>query len=138
MYIYTLLYSRYNVFSCTLSCSYSLHTTGAGAKDLAEAVIKVCEQPTNFKFLYPLDLPIEEKIELIAREIYRADGIEFSQYAKEQIERYKKQGTFVLFVCLFVLCFVCLLCVYLFIVCIVSDSNVFIVSFVCIVSSSKF
>jgi methylenetetrahydrofolate dehydrogenase (NADP+)/methenyltetrahydrofolate cyclohydrolase/formyltetrahydrofolate synthetase len=65
---------------------------GAGAKALAEAVIRACEHPSNFKLLYPLDLPIEEKIEIIAKEVYRADGIELSEEAMVKIERYKKQG----------------------------------------------
>ena len=51
---------------------------GAGAKALAEAVVKACEQPSHFKLLYNLDLSIAEKIEVICKEIYRADGIELS------------------------------------------------------------
>ena len=69
---------------------------GAGAKALAEAVVAVCEgptaRPTQFKFLYELDIPIAEKMAVIAREIYRADGIELSELAKSQVENYEKQG----------------------------------------------
>ncbi|KAH3846726.1 hypothetical protein DPMN_089028, partial [Dreissena polymorpha] len=65
---------------------------GRGAGDLAQAVERACSQPSNFKFLYDVSLPIEEKIRIIAQEIYGADGIELSPEAKEQIERYKKQG----------------------------------------------
>jgi methylenetetrahydrofolate dehydrogenase (NADP+)/methenyltetrahydrofolate cyclohydrolase/formyltetrahydrofolate synthetase len=65
---------------------------GAGAKKLAEAVIKAAEMPTNFKFLYPLEDTIKEKIETIAREIYRADGVDYSPEAEEQIERYTRLG----------------------------------------------
>jgi formyltetrahydrofolate synthetase len=65
---------------------------GAGAKKLAEAVIKAAEMPTDFKFLYPLEDTIKEKIETIAREIYRADGVDYSPEAEEQIERYTRQG----------------------------------------------
>ena len=65
---------------------------GAGAKSLAEAVLKACEQPSHFKFLYPLDRPIEEKIETIAKEIYHAGEVEFLPEAKEKIERYRRQG----------------------------------------------
>jgi methylenetetrahydrofolate dehydrogenase (NADP+) / methenyltetrahydrofolate cyclohydrolase / formyltetrahydrofolate synthetase len=65
---------------------------GAGAKALAEAVIAICEGPSDFKFLYDLDRPIEEKINTIATAIYRADGIELSELAKKQIETYTKQG----------------------------------------------
>ncbi|KAG2020278.1 C-1-tetrahydrofolate synthase [Coprinopsis cinerea AmutBmut pab1-1] len=65
---------------------------GAGARDLAEAVVAVCEGESQFKFLYDLDKPIEEKIDIICREIYGADGIELSDLARTQIETYTKQG----------------------------------------------
>jgi formyltetrahydrofolate synthetase len=65
---------------------------GSGAKKLAEAVIKAAEMPTDFKFLYPLEDTIKEKIETIAREIYRADGVDYSPEAEEQIARYTRQG----------------------------------------------
>ena len=45
---------------------------GKGAVALAEAVVKACEKPSKFEFLYKLDLPIKEKIEIICREIYGA------------------------------------------------------------------
>jgi methylenetetrahydrofolate dehydrogenase (NADP+)/methenyltetrahydrofolate cyclohydrolase/formyltetrahydrofolate synthetase len=65
---------------------------GAGAKKLAEAVIKAAEMPTHFQFLYPLEDTIKEKIETIAREIYRADGVDYSPEAEEQIARYTRLG----------------------------------------------
>ena len=66
---------------------------GAGAKKLAEAVIKAAEKPSKFEFLYPLDTTsIKEKIEKIATAIYRADGVDYSPEAEEQIERYTRLG----------------------------------------------
>ena len=65
---------------------------GKGTKKLAEAVVKAAEQPSNFKFLYDPTLPIKEKIEIIAKEIYRADGVDYSPEAEEQIERYTRLG----------------------------------------------
>lgn len=65
---------------------------GAGAIDLAHAVIKACDAPSNFQFLYPLDQPIKTKIETICREIYRADGVDYSEEAEEKIELYTKLG----------------------------------------------
>lgn len=66
---------------------------GAGAKKLAEAVVKAAEKPSNFEFLYPLETTsIKEKIETIAKEIYRADGVDFSPEAEEQVERYTHLG----------------------------------------------
>lgn len=65
---------------------------GAGAKDLAEAVIEACEGESQFKFLYDVNLPIEEKISIISKEIYGADGIELSELARKQVETYTAQG----------------------------------------------
>ncbi len=65
---------------------------GEGGAALAEAVVKACEQPSNFHFLYPLDIPIKEKIEIIAREIYRADGVDFMPEAERKIELYTALG----------------------------------------------
>jgi methylenetetrahydrofolate dehydrogenase (NADP+) / methenyltetrahydrofolate cyclohydrolase / formyltetrahydrofolate synthetase len=65
---------------------------GLGAVDLAEAVIAACQPPSNFEFLYSLDLTIKEKIETIAVKIYGADGVEFSPKAEAQIEAYTRNG----------------------------------------------
>jgi formyltetrahydrofolate synthetase len=65
---------------------------GKGAIALAEAVIKACEKPSNFRFLYDLNLPIKEKIEIIAREIYRADGVDYTPEAEAKIEQFTKLG----------------------------------------------
>ncbi|KAF8447962.1 formate--tetrahydrofolate ligase-domain-containing protein [Boletus edulis BED1] len=65
---------------------------GAGARSLAEAVVATCEGESNFKFLYDLDLPIDEKIDIICKEIYRADGIELSELARKQLDTYTRQG----------------------------------------------
>ncbi|EJD00259.1 FTHFS-domain-containing protein [Fomitiporia mediterranea MF3/22] len=65
---------------------------GAGAVDLAKAVVAACEGESHFKFLYDLDKPIAEKIEIISKEIYGADGIQLSELAQKQVETYTKQG----------------------------------------------
>ena len=65
---------------------------GAGAVALAEAVIKAAEKPSNFKQLYPLELPIKEKIEIICKEIYGAEGVDYSPEAEAKIELYTKLG----------------------------------------------
>jgi formyltetrahydrofolate synthetase len=65
---------------------------GAGAVELAKAVVKAAEEPSHFKFLYPLDIPIKQKIETIAKEIYGADGVDFSSKAEEQIKEYTALG----------------------------------------------
>ena len=65
---------------------------GEGGAALAEAVVKACEKPSSFKFLYPLEMSIKDKIETIAREIYRADGVEYSDEAERKIELYTQAG----------------------------------------------
>jgi methylenetetrahydrofolate dehydrogenase (NADP+)/methenyltetrahydrofolate cyclohydrolase/formyltetrahydrofolate synthetase len=65
---------------------------GKGAIKLAEAVVKAAEKKSDFKFLYPLEKTIKEKIETIAKEIYRADGVDYSPEAEEQIARYTRLG----------------------------------------------
>lgn len=65
---------------------------GAGSVALGEAVIAACEQPSDFKFLYPLEQSIKEKIETIARKMYGADGVEFSEKAEQQIASYTRNG----------------------------------------------
>jgi formyltetrahydrofolate synthetase len=65
---------------------------GAGAADLGRAVIAACEKPSDFRFLYPLNISIKEKIETIAREMYGADGVEYSEKAEKQIDLYTRNG----------------------------------------------
>lgn len=65
---------------------------GAGARALAEAVVAACEGESDFKFLYDVNLPIEEKINIICKEIYRASGIELSELARKQVDTYTRQG----------------------------------------------
>lgn len=65
---------------------------GAGSVELGEAIIRACEQPSDFKFLYDVNLSIKEKIEIIAKQIYNADGVEFSEKAEEQIVAYTRNG----------------------------------------------
>lgn len=70
----------------------SLYVVGAGAAALAEAVVRATDAPSEFKLLYDVTAPIEDKIETIVKEIYRGDGIELSERAQADIARYKAQG----------------------------------------------
>ena len=66
---------------------------GAGAEKLAEAVVAACEKPSDFKFLYDLEsTSIKDKIETICKEVYGADGVEYSPEAEKKIETYTKLG----------------------------------------------
>ena len=60
---------------------------GIGAKDLAEKVVRICENPKNFKPIYELNLSLEEKIEKVAKEIYGAKNVLYSEEAKIDIEQ---------------------------------------------------
>ncbi|MFO0753694.1 MAG: formate--tetrahydrofolate ligase [Thermodesulfovibrionales bacterium] len=51
---------------------------GEGALELADAVVDACNEPNDFKFLYELDTPLRKRIELIATEVYGADGVDYS------------------------------------------------------------
>jgi len=65
---------------------------GAGSVELAEAVVDACEQPNDFDFLYPLEMPIKEKIETIAAKVYGAEGVDYTPLASQQIAGYEKAG----------------------------------------------
>ncbi|MBS3949601.1 MAG: formate--tetrahydrofolate ligase [Peptococcaceae bacterium] len=66
---------------------------GEGGIALAEAVLKTIEEePANFAPLYSAELPIKEKITIIAREIYGADGVDFTKDADASIRQYNKLG----------------------------------------------
>jgi formate--tetrahydrofolate ligase len=65
---------------------------GKGGDELAEAVLTAVEQPSSFHHLYDLDLPIAEKIRTVAREIYRADDVEFAPTALRKIAEIERNG----------------------------------------------
>jgi methylenetetrahydrofolate dehydrogenase (NADP+) / methenyltetrahydrofolate cyclohydrolase / formyltetrahydrofolate synthetase len=65
---------------------------GEGSVALAEAVIKAAEKPSNFQFLYPLEASIKEKIETICKEIYGADGVDYTPEAEAKIQVYTRLG----------------------------------------------
>ncbi|HTW66998.1 MAG TPA: formate--tetrahydrofolate ligase [Bryobacteraceae bacterium] len=65
---------------------------GAGAVDLGKALIAACEKPSNFHFLYSLDLSIKEKIEKIVKEMYGGAGVEYSSEAEKKIDLYTREG----------------------------------------------
>ncbi|HEY1778253.1 MAG TPA: formate--tetrahydrofolate ligase [Solirubrobacteraceae bacterium] len=65
---------------------------GAGAAALAEAVVSACEQPAETNPLYPIDAPIKDKIEAIAKNIFRAGEVEYTPVASRKIEEFTAQG----------------------------------------------
>ena len=65
---------------------------GEGGLALAREVIAACEEPGSFHVLYPDDLPIEQKLETVAREIYGADGVTYTAAARRQIAEIRAMG----------------------------------------------
>jgi methylenetetrahydrofolate dehydrogenase (NADP+)/methenyltetrahydrofolate cyclohydrolase/formyltetrahydrofolate synthetase len=65
---------------------------GAGGAALAEAVMKACEKPSSFRFLYPDDYSIKQKIETVAKEIYRAETVTYTAEAEAKIKLFTKMG----------------------------------------------
>ncbi len=57
-----------------------------GALDLAKSVIRAAAHPKKFQFLYPLDIPIKEKIKIIATKVYGARDVEYSELAEEKVK----------------------------------------------------
>ncbi|MCZ7582015.1 MAG: formate--tetrahydrofolate ligase [Deltaproteobacteria bacterium] len=66
---------------------------GEGAQDLADAVIDACEDKTNFEFLYGDDLPVKERIEKIATEVYGAGGVSYTADAETKIKAVENDET---------------------------------------------
>lgn len=73
---------------------------GPGGDDLAAAVLAALERPVSFSHLYPLDLPVEDKIRVIVREIYGADGVDFSVPALRRLKEIEANGWSGLPVCM--------------------------------------
>ncbi len=73
---------------------------GAGARELARAVVEAAEEPTDFRFLYGLEQTLKEKIEKIATTIYGADGVEYTPLANRQIRQYEASGFGALPICM--------------------------------------
>lgn len=73
---------------------------GAGSIELAEKVIKACEKENNFHYLYDIDMPLYDKIETIAREIYGADGVDYTKEARASLDEFIKLGADKMPVCM--------------------------------------
>ena len=65
---------------------------GAGAVELADAVAEATEEPTEFRFLYPEEASLREKIESIATKVYGADGVAYDMKASQQLDSYENNG----------------------------------------------
>jgi formate--tetrahydrofolate ligase len=73
---------------------------GKGAAELAEAVAEAAEEPSGFHYLYPDDASLREKIEIVAREVYGADGVDVAPAAAKSLDNYERNGFGSLPVCI--------------------------------------
>ena len=65
---------------------------GAGAADLAQAVVEACNEPTQFAFCYPADATLKSKIEAVATTIYGAADVDYTPLANRQLDGYERNG----------------------------------------------
>ncbi len=65
---------------------------GAGAADLAEAVVTACDQPNTFHYLYEDDAPIQDKIEAVATQVYGAKGVYYYPEAEAKLSQFTREG----------------------------------------------
>ena len=73
---------------------------GKGGVELAQKVVDACEKPSEFRFIYDADMTPKEKMKAIAREIYGADGVDFTLQAEKDLERIHELGKDNLLVCM--------------------------------------
>lgn len=67
---------------------------GEGALELADAVIDACNEPVDFKPLYPLDMPLRQRVELIAKEVYGADGVSWTPEAEAKAKQFEENPAY--------------------------------------------
>jgi formyltetrahydrofolate synthetase len=72
-------------------CAVSKHWQfgGEGALELADAVIDACKEEVDFKYLYPLEMPLRQRVDRIAKEVYGADGVDWSPLATQKAEKFE-------------------------------------------------
>jgi len=77
-------------------CALSEHWQfgGKGAEELAKLVIEACEEETELKYLYEMSTPLRERVELIAKEVYGADGVDWEPLALEKAKRFESDPAF--------------------------------------------
>lgn len=67
---------------------------GEGALELADAVMDAANEEVDFKYLYPLEMPLRQRVELIAKEVYGADGVDWAPLAEEKAKRFESDPKF--------------------------------------------
>jgi formyltetrahydrofolate synthetase len=77
-------------------CALSSHWAdgGDGALELADAVKEACEEKNDFKFLYPMEMKLRERVENIAKVVYGADGVTWTTEAETKAKRFESDPKF--------------------------------------------
>jgi methylenetetrahydrofolate dehydrogenase (NADP+)/methenyltetrahydrofolate cyclohydrolase/formyltetrahydrofolate synthetase len=77
-------------------CAISSHWAngGDGALELADAVIEACNDKMDFKFLYPMEMPLRERVDLIAKKVYGADGVSWAPDATAKAKKFEADPKF--------------------------------------------
>ena len=77
-------------------CAVSAHWAkgGEGALELADAVIDACNEKVNFKFLYPLEMPLRQRVETIAKKVYGANGVSWAPEAAAKAKKFEDDPKF--------------------------------------------
>jgi methylenetetrahydrofolate dehydrogenase (NADP+)/methenyltetrahydrofolate cyclohydrolase/formyltetrahydrofolate synthetase len=77
-------------------CAVSQHWAkgGEGALELADTIVEACEQKSEFGFLYPLEMKLRDRVAMIAKEVYGADGVAWSPEATEKAKMLEKDPKF--------------------------------------------
>jgi len=77
-------------------CALSEHWArgGDGALELADAVIDACKDKVNFKHLYPLEMPLRQRVDMIAKEVYGADGVSWTPEAEAKAKAFEENPAY--------------------------------------------
>jgi len=77
-------------------CAVSEHWLkgGEGALELTDAVLDACEEEVDFRYLYPLEMPLRERVEVIAKEVYGADGVIWTPEAEAKAKAFEQNSEF--------------------------------------------
>ena len=87
-----LVEQRCNELGVNVALSEVWAKGGEGGRTLAEEVLRLCDEPSDFRFAYDLDEPLAKKVEDIATRVYHADGVDFAPKAARMLRQLEEQG----------------------------------------------
>ena len=87
-----LVESKCNELGVNVALSEVWAKGGEGGRTLAEEVVRLCDQPSDFRFAYDVEGSIEDKLNAIATKVYHADGVDFTSAAAKQLKQLEEQG----------------------------------------------